>query len=399
MVTAANLRHRPTSSGGSGGGSSLDVGSGDNNSNEYELSSSSSAGGAALSRLLSARRRLAALPSSFGNGGGTGATTAWSKFGFSALLPTSVVLLLLYRFNSLTLDAARPAAGRTSSDGFQYQRLTSTYVPVDGGGGGGSSGDSSDVDLLPIVLPTRHRYPYGVFHKPLKRAKRSSRPHYGSIKFVSLFEKKNDKNKKKRDKKSRDKAKRETPVFERRIRDDEVSAEKESVEIHRRKYDVERRFDSSDRYVHYDELDYPKASGCYRPKWSFDVFPNCNTFHEIELQPSSPPEPGSVAASANDRIVTNNLNVTFVGRGHFRQGWSVADGTTTKNGNGVDDDGFVLKTTRLRDDKDTFTTSGIAMTQVEAITMLQLSSSNRTTNMYVQVSFFLFLLDSKTAIN
>jgi hypothetical protein len=37
------------------------------------------------------------------------------------------------------------------------------------------------------------------------------------------------------------------------------------------------------RYVHWDEDDYPKESGCYRPKWSYDVHPECNSFHEIDL--------------------------------------------------------------------------------------------------------------------
>jgi hypothetical protein len=38
------------------------------------------------------------------------------------------------------------------------------------------------------------------------------------------------------------------------------------------------------RYVPYDDVDYPKPSGCYRPKWTYEIHPNCNSFHEQTLE-------------------------------------------------------------------------------------------------------------------
>jgi len=126
-----------------------------------------------------------------------------------------------------------------------------------------------------------------------------------------------------------------------------------------------------DRYLHHDELDYPKETGCYKPKWAYGVFPNCNLFHELAL----------------DRPVSAEeyLDVKTVGRGHFRVGWSIVDASTpralldpSESSEKLD---FVLKTIRLWE-KDTFTPYSVTHTQAEAITMLATADSNRTTSIY-----------------
>jgi len=127
-----------------------------------------------------------------------------------------------------------------------------------------------------------------------------------------------------------------------------------------------------DRFEHYEELDYPKGTGCYKPKWSYQLFPNCNTFHELSLGRPVMTADDNGSEGSTDNFL-QSMNVEYLGRGHFREGWLVADASERFD--------FVLKTIRFWE-KETVTPYGVAQTQAEAVTMLQTSDSNRTTSIY-----------------
>jgi hypothetical protein len=126
-----------------------------------------------------------------------------------------------------------------------------------------------------------------------------------------------------------------------------------------------RDFSKTDpsRYTPYEDLDYPKPSGCYRPRWSYAVFPTCNTFHEQTM----------------DRLVeSTGLNVTYLGRGYFRMTWLVEK--IEASGQGRHEE-FVVKLLRLSD-RHRFTHHTFFSIQLEALVMERTSSSPRTSNTY-----------------
>lgn len=151
--------------------------------------------------------------------------------------------------------------------------------------------------------------------------------------------------------------------------DDELYNRQRSKEL--RYWDQATLYEMSsrdpDQYDHYEELDYPRD--CYRPKWSFDVSPSCNRFHEdITLE-----RPFGVAHQ--------RYSMSYLAKGHFRSTWLFADGTRD-----CDLGKFVLKTNRL-EKRRKFNAYSMSQAQIEAVTMLQMqsispSSSRRTTDIY-----------------
>lgn len=124
-----------------------------------------------------------------------------------------------------------------------------------------------------------------------------------------------------------------------------------------------------DRYNHYDEVEYEGDDHCYRPGyWSYASLQNCNSFHEIDVF-------GSVSSTLESRATTNTNNVTYLGRGYFRESYMVED-----HASGVEHDA-VLKINRLHEDRN-FRLYDYSQTQMEALVMLQTHSSNRTMNGY-----------------
>jgi len=203
--------------------------------------------------------------------------------------------------------------------------------------------------VVPVVLPSTRFISdinTGIHPAPKRNGRNASkrRPDYGGIDYQSA-------------------QKISSNTFARIISSKENEKMSERVRPSKGKFYID-----DSRYLHYDEIDYPKESGCYTPTWAFEVYPNCNLFHELPLER---------AVSAEE-----SRNVTYLGRGHFRAGWSVVNANGDGSSKHHPHDHLVLKTIRLREDKDTITTTGIAMTQTEANTMLATAGSNRTTNIY-----------------
>jgi len=138
------------------------------------------------------------------------------------------------------------------------------------------------------------------------------------------------------------------------------------------------------RLMHYDELPFPlEDPPCYRPKWSYDIYPNCNTFHELAFgRPTG-------ARSSIDGFL-------YLGRGTFRETWMLQElqlpqnGTASAgndNGNSVNNNnipaanGYVLKTNRYHDERK-FDAYAMQQSQLEAITMLVTTGSIRTMDIY-----------------
>jgi hypothetical protein len=130
--------------------------------------------------------------------------------------------------------------------------------------------------------------------------------------------------------------------------------------------EVDRRdFSKTDptRYTHYEDIDFPKPSGCYRPRWTYAVYPTCNVFHEQTM----------------DRPVeSTRLNVTYLGRGYFRATWLLEDIEASGQDHPEE---FVLKLLRLSDRR-SFTHHTFFAIQLEALVMERTTSSTRTSNAY-----------------
>lgn len=118
--------------------------------------------------------------------------------------------------------------------------------------------------------------------------------------------------------------------------------------------------DNAKKFDHYEEQDYPHTTGCYRPHWSYEVKPLCNRFHEFQLV-------GGLSESP-----LSDLSVKYLAAGYFRETWLLTNeqlGST------------VLKSLRFNDRRK-FTKFAYNMNNIEAVSMLQTSYSNRTMDIH-----------------
>lgn len=109
------------------------------------------------------------------------------------------------------------------------------------------------------------------------------------------------------------------------------------------------------KFDHYDEQDYPKTTGCYRPKWSYEGHPTCSKFHEFSMFriPSAPRE--------------WQMATSYIARGHFRDTWLMED----------EQDTFVLKNNRFLEER-LFSAYTMTQLQIETMIMEKTTWSNRT---------------------
>lgn len=114
----------------------------------------------------------------------------------------------------------------------------------------------------------------------------------------------------------------------------------------------------SSKSDHWDELDYPLESNCYRPKWAYAYYPSCNSFHEVSL-------------SRTAMTGMQDVQVNFLAEGHYRATWlwhhPMGDS--------------VLKNTRLHKSRH-FDAATMKQVQNEALTMLATQGSSRTVYAY-----------------
>jgi len=128
------------------------------------------------------------------------------------------------------------------------------------------------------------------------------------------------------------------PEFRRRIRADDgdrLHREKtDSLELMERltTYDDVSHTDPN-RFEHWDEISYPDKTGCHRPKWSYATYPTCNSFHELPMERVVATGTAAIDPTATDEV-------RYLGRGHFRNVWSVVDARSSE----VDS---ILKTNRV----------------------------------------------------
>lgn len=104
------------------------------------------------------------------------------------------------------------------------------------------------------------------------------------------------------------------------------------------------------RLLHYDELPFPMEGECIRPKWSFVVFPSCNSFHEITMDRAEGPE--------------QSFDYRFLGSGTFRQAFLLDDKQLGAQ--------YVIKLNRFLKEKMDFGDYAFSQVQLEAMIMLEL---------------------------
>jgi Protein kinase domain len=118
-----------------------------------------------------------------------------------------------------------------------------------------------------------------------------------------------------------------------------------------------------DRYVPFDDIDYPKPSGCYRPKWTYEIHPNCNSFHEQTLERP---------------VESTGLEPTYLGRGYFRITWLVESLQRLWRGRHEE---HVLKLLKLNERRE-YTHHTFFSIQIEALLMDRTAGSPRTSDIY-----------------
>jgi Protein kinase domain len=118
-----------------------------------------------------------------------------------------------------------------------------------------------------------------------------------------------------------------------------------------------------DRYVPYDDIDYPKATGCYRPRWTYEVHPNCNTFHEHVLERP---------------VESTGVEPTYLGRGYFRITWLMERLERAWRGRHEE---YVVKLLKLSDRREFMHHTFFAI-QLEALLMDRAAGSPRTSDIY-----------------
>lgn len=163
--------------------------------------------------------------------------------------------------------------------------------------------------------------------------------------------------------------------FRRFIREDDDAAyhreRLEQLESIDRNTD-ERDFSYSDpgRFEHYDELDYPKSvTGCYRPKWSYEIHPTCQHFHELGLE--RPRE-------------STGFDLRYLGRGYFRTTWLLEASYHHSQ------EEFVLKLLKYNERRD-FNQYTYFSIQAEALSMERTTASSRTSNIYGHCGVSIFV--------
>lgn len=105
-------------------------------------------------------------------------------------------------------------------------------------------------------------------------------------------------------------------------------------------------------FDHYEEQTFPEKNDCYRLKWTYELHPTCNAFHEFHM------------FRHEDRL-DQHYNMSYISRGHFRDTWLVVD----------DHDDYVLKTNRPARDISAYP---MTQMQVEALMMERTTWSHRT---------------------
>ena len=122
------------------------------------------------------------------------------------------------------------------------------------------------------------------------------------------------------------------------------------------------------RYDHYEELDYPQR--CHRLKWSYDIRPTCQAFHEFSLE--RPQSPTSL----------QEWDYTYLGSGNYRDTWKfVQTSPQSKLDNRAPPQQMVIKTLRLNERRN-FTAFEFQQVQLEAMAMQKTTSSQRTFDIY-----------------
>lgn len=157
--------------------------------------------------------------------------------------------------------------------------------------------------------------------------------------------------------------------FARKIRnhDDKVYSkikkqQLDDIEASLGKYDVSPSLPG--RFEHYEELDYPSADGCYRPKWSYVSYPVCNNFHEYM---------SSIDRRSGNQNNYQQFDIYYLGHGYFRDTFMVNDDQGSSVG--------AMKMNRMFERRG-YNNYAFAQTQMEVLAMIQTSSSNRTMDLY-----------------
>jgi hypothetical protein len=121
--------------------------------------------------------------------------------------------------------------------------------------------------------------------------------------------------------------------------------------------------DVDEYYYRFDERTYPRD--CMLPSWTDEQYPNCNTFHEFQL----------------DRMVesTNTVVSTFLGQGFYRDSFLFHDSEGEK---------FVMK--HLRIDR-RIKMKRTEQIRTEALLLEKFASSTRFTNIYGYCDTSLFV--------
>jgi hypothetical protein len=113
------------------------------------------------------------------------------------------------------------------------------------------------------------------------------------------------------------------------------------------------------QYIHYEEDDYPKANGCYRPKWSYAYYPTCNSFHEFHI--------GRTPSRDSLDVYTE-----YISHGFFRETFRLQQEA---------DQEIVLKVLRLHNKKNV-NSFVMEQVQLEALVMGESSGSGLTFEIY-----------------
>ena len=125
-------------------------------------------------------------------------------------------------------------------------------------------------------------------------------------------------------------------------------------------------------YDHYDEIDYPGDDTCRRPKWSYDLYPSCNAFHEVSL---------SRPVGSNPE---QSFQVGYMGSGYFRSAWALKAMDNRTQSNVVLKHLVYSKSTQVN-------AKAFKQAQVEAVSLLHTSASDSTVDIYGQCGTALFL--------
>ena len=122
----------------------------------------------------------------------------------------------------------------------------------------------------------------------------------------------------------------------------------------------------------YQKLEDRDPAGCFPPKWKYDIYPNCNAFHEfaLEVLPERPEQ---------------DFDIKYLAKGHYRESYLFEPlrrqdhqkRTRPNKASGVSS--FVLKHLRFNFDFDEYDVHSI---HNEALVFEMLSGSPRTSDIY-----------------